>query len=48
MTVSQFFILLSVIYIAPYIGAKLAVRLSGVILLAAIAAFGVEVFNDLR
>lgn len=48
MTVSQFFVLLSAIYIAPYVGAKLAVKLSGVSLLAAIAAFAVEVFNDLR
>lgn len=48
MTVSQFFILLSAVYIAPHIGAKLAVRLSGAILLAAIAAFALEVLNDLR
>lgn len=48
MTVSQFFILVSAIYIAPYVGAKLAVKLSGVILLAAIAAFVLEVLNDLR
>lgn len=48
MTVSQFFTLLSAIYIAPYVGAKLAVKLSGVILLAAIAAFVLEVLNDLR
>lgn len=48
MTVSQFFILVSAIYIAPYVGEKLAVKLSGVILLAAIAAFVLEVLNDLR
>lgn len=48
MTVSQFFILVSAIYIAPYVGAKLAVKLSGVIPLAAIAAFVLEVLNDLR
>lgn len=48
MTISQFFILLSAIYVAPYVGAKLSVRLSGVILLAAIVAFVLEVLNDLR
>lgn len=48
MTVSQFFILLSAVYIAPHVSAKLAVRLSGAVLLAAIAAFALEVLNDLR
>lgn len=48
MTVSQFFILLGAVYIAPHITAKLAVRLSGVTLLAAIAAFVLEVLNDIR